>query len=110
MQPPPEVAMTATKLVEVYDLRRTCLAAPSQWAGRVGECGSIYIRYRWGRLHARVSWMTPDAAAHGSSIFDDNIGSRTGDSLDGYMETEEMQRRLTGLCHFHGACDEGAWD
>lgn len=102
--------MTATHPIEVYDLRRTCLAAPSQWEGRVGEQGSIYIRYRWGRLHARASLTTPDAVAQGSSIFDDDIGSRTGDRLDGSMETEEMQRRLTGLCRFHGPCDEEAWE
>jgi hypothetical protein len=100
--------MTATHPIEVYDLRRTCLAAPSPWEGRIGEHGSIYIRYRWGKLRARVSMTTPEAVSQGESIFDDDSGSRTGDRLDGFMETEEMQRRL--VCRFHGACDEDAWD
>ncbi len=103
-------AMTATPPIEVYDLRRTCIAAPAQWEGRAGECGSIYIRYRWGWLRARVSWTTSEASAQGVSIFDDDIGSRTGNKYDGYMETEEMQQRLSGLCQFHGPCDEEAWE
>lgn len=33
--------------LEVWGLRRTCIACPSQWEGDVGGSGSIYIRYRW---------------------------------------------------------------
>jgi hypothetical protein len=80
--------------VEVYDLRRTCVACPSQWEGRIGDHGSIYIRYRWGNLTVRTSETDGNAAAASSCFLEDDIGRRSGDRLGGYMETDEMRRAL----------------
>lgn len=93
-------------LFHVYELRRTCIAAPSQWEGEVGEHGSIYIRYRHGTLRAHVSMTTADALGDGEVIFEDDVGTKIGDRLGGYLETAEMQKFLAHLCCFQGPCDE----
>jgi hypothetical protein len=93
-------------LLDIYDLRRTCIAAPSQWDGRVGERGSIYIRYRGGIMRAHVSLTTTDAYKNGEVVFDEDVGSQIGDRGGGYLETSEMQALLAHLFRFHGPCDE----
>ncbi len=93
-------------LLHVYELCRTCIAAPSQWEGEVGEHGSIYIRYRHGILRAHVSMTTVDALGDGKIIFEDDVGTKIGDRLGGYLETADMQKFLAHLCRFHGHCDE----
>lgn len=98
-------AGTRQPILQVYDLRRTCIAAPSQWEGRLNECGSIYIRYRWGRLTTRVSMTDGNAVATGTCVYDDALGDRLG----AWMETSEMQKALVGICHFNGPCDEEYW-
>lgn len=101
--------MDRDTVIQIYDLQRTCIACPSQWEGRVNDAGSIYIRYRWGRLTAHLSMTDADAAVAGRCVYDDDIGSRTGDRLGGYMETLEMQTVLAGICRFNGECDEERW-
>jgi hypothetical protein len=96
-------------LPEVYDLRRTCIACPSQWEGRIGDHGSIYIRYRWGVLTVRISMTDGNAVAVDSCFYEDDLGRRTGDRLGGYMDTDEMWQALEGVCHFNGECDEESW-
>lgn len=94
------------QIFEVYDLRRTGIAAPSQWDGRINKRGSIYIRYRWGELTVRVS-LTDGNAVAGTCIYkDDELGARIGDRLGSHMETGDMQKALDGICHFNGTCDE----
>jgi hypothetical protein len=58
----------------VSELRRTCLACPSQWGGKIDERGSIYIRYRWGLLRV---WMSGEAEAWrtGRPVFKQQIGA-----------------------------------
>jgi len=99
----------AAELVQVYGLRRTCIAAPSQWEGRAGEHGSICIRYRWGTLRARLTLTDDTGSTSETCIYEEDIGSKTGDRLGGYMTTDEMQKILAGLCRFHGECDEEDW-
>jgi hypothetical protein len=101
--------MDRDNTIQIYDLRRTCIACPSQWEGRVNDVGSIYIRYRWGQLTARVSMTDANAVGMNSCIYDDDIGSKTGDRLGGYMATSEMQAALAGICCFNGTCDEECW-
>jgi hypothetical protein len=88
------------ELIDVYNLRQTCDAYPSQWEGQIGEAGSIYIRYRWGILSARISRTASDAARRDEIIFDKDIGRETGDQLGGMLETQEMQEILRGVCRF----------
>jgi len=92
--------------VEVYDLCRTSVASPSQWEGRVGNHGSIYIRYRWGRLTVRLATAAGDVSAPDTCIYDEDIGAGTVDRLGGFLETDQMQAMLHAVCHFHGACSE----
>jgi hypothetical protein len=105
---PPEFDIGQT-IPEVYDLRRTCIACPSQWEGRINDHGSIYIRYRWGTLTVRLSMTDANAVGVDTCFFEDDRGRRTGDRLGGYMDTGEMRKSLEGVCHFNGECDEEAW-
>jgi hypothetical protein len=105
---PPRFDFSQT-IPKVYDLRRSCIACPAQWEGRVNDHGSIYIRYRWGRLTVRISLTDANAVGVETCFFEDDIGCRTGDRLGGYMETDEMRKSLEGVCHFYGECDEESW-
>lgn len=92
-------------LLDVYNLCRTCIACPSQWEGRVGDQGSIYIRYRHGIMRVHVS-LTGDDAYDGEIVFDEDVGRQIGDRGGGYLETAQMQELLAHLFRFHGPCDE----
>jgi len=63
--------MDRDNIIQVYDLRRTCIACPSQWEGRVNDHGSIYIRYRRGWLTVRLSMTDANAVAADTCFFDD---------------------------------------
>jgi hypothetical protein len=101
--------MPDSPIVEVYELRRTCIACPSQWEGRIYEHGSIYIRYRWGNLTVRISPSDALAVRADTCLYEDDIGQRTGDRLGGYMDTDELYEALAKVCHFNGECDEDYW-
>lgn len=100
---------TGGAVIEVHDLRRTCIACPSQWEGRIHDYGSIYIRYRWGCLTVRISLTDANAVRADTCLYEDDIGLRTGDRLGGYMETDELYKALEEVYHFNGACDEDYW-
>jgi hypothetical protein len=95
-------AMDDRQIIEVYDLRHTCIASPSQWEGRVGDHGSVYIRYRWGTLNVRLSLDEGHASTTGACVYCEQVGEK----LAGYMETEEMQLHVAGMFHFNGPCEE----
>ncbi len=105
----PHGPVAGQPMLEVYDLRRTCIASPSQWEGRVNDQGSIYIRYRWGTLRVYASMSDTNAVAAEAPCHEDDIGERTGDRLGGYMDTDDMRRALSSMCNFHGECDEEHW-
>ncbi len=105
---PPQFDLDQT-IPQVYELRRTCIASPSQWEGRVNDHGSIYIRYRWGTLTVRISMTDANAVGVDSCFYEDDLDRRTGDRLGGYMETDDMRKPLAGVCHFNGECDEEFW-
>ncbi len=44
-----------TDMIEVTELRMISDDRPSQWEGKVGASGSVYIRYRWGQLEVYYS-------------------------------------------------------
>ena len=83
-------------MIVVRQLRQMTTDTPAQWQGRVGERGSIYIRYRWGVLTARVSETSSDPWEDSQIIFDQEVGER----LSGYLTTAEMQAALAAVCHF----------
>jgi hypothetical protein len=70
--------------------------ALSQWQGRVGEHGSISIRYRWGLLTARISETSNDLREDSQILFEEEVGEKMGS----YLTTEEMQAALAPVCHF----------
>lgn len=88
---------SSSKLV-VTTLRQTCLAIPSQWEGRIGARGSIYIRYRHGVLRVDLSKMNRKAWDDGVTIFKKEIGDR----FAGFLETSDMKRELSAICRFQG--------
>ena len=71
----------------VAELRKTCAACPAQWEGMTEDGMAIYIRYRWGFLSVSVGIET---------IF----CQRAGDSLDGYMEDDQLREHLRGVLEF----------
>jgi hypothetical protein len=98
--------LEAQPVLDVYELRRTCIACPSQWDGRVGEQGSIYIRYRGGIMRVHVSLTTKDAYNDGEIVFHEDVGCQIDDRGGGYLETPRMQELLASRLRFHGPCDE----
>lgn len=85
----------------VTELRRTCRACPSQWEGKIGKRGSIYIRYRWGWLRV---WKSDEVEAWrtGRLVFEENIGG----PWDGFLKNEEMQTHLADGFRFEGSVSE----
>jgi hypothetical protein len=87
-------------MIVVRGLKMTSKAAPSAWEGRVGERGSIAIRYRWGGLTVYVSYES-DYPWDGELVFEglvgDDPGERTGNSS---CSEEEMKAALADVCLF----------
>jgi hypothetical protein len=82
-------------MIVVRELRKISSDSPAQWRGRVGELGSIHIRYRWGVLTARVPETSSDPWENSRMVFDQEVGER----MSGYL-TGEMQAALAPVCHF----------
>jgi len=83
-------------MIVARELRQITVDTPSQWKGRVGKHGSIYIRYRWGVLTARLSEASSDPWENSRIIFDQEVGER----MSGYLTTEKMQAALALVCKF----------
>ena len=83
-------------MVEVRDLTMISDDRPSQWEGKVGDRGSIYIRYRWGELGVYLSDSSYDASRDGALICEKKIGGK----YDGRMGTAEMVAALVDVCRF----------
>lgn len=83
----------------MFDVRRLQIIYsdhPTQWVGTVGECGSVYIRYRWGSLEAYIAENSRNAAADGVLVCE----VRIGESYDGTLKTEEMKSLLSEHLNF----------
>jgi hypothetical protein len=94
-------ACESTPMIVVHNLRLICPAAPTLWQGRVGERGSISIRYRWGGLLVRVSHDVDDPHEEGEIIYEGRIGTDPGDRTgDSWCGEGEMQAALKHLCIF----------
>ena len=79
-------------MIEVKELKRTCIACPAQWEGILSDGRIAYIRYRWGYLSVRVSKIgTTDImdAVSGKEIFGEQLDKN---SMDGYMDYETLKR------------------
>ncbi len=70
--------------IVVTELEKTCAMCPSQWSGRTDDGRHVYVRYRWGHLQVGFG-ATPTAA-----VDDDTISLVLGDSLDGWLDEDEL--------------------
>lgn len=48
-------------MMKIKFLKRTCIACPSQWEGKLSDGREIYIRFRWGKLTVNVGKDLTDA-------------------------------------------------
>jgi hypothetical protein len=83
-------------MIVVRELHQISTDTPAQWKGRIGQHGSIHIRYRWGVLTAASRKPVPNPFENGTIVFDQEVGER----MSGYLTTEEMQTALAPVCHF----------
>jgi hypothetical protein len=60
-------------------LKRTSVAAPSQWEGETTDGRSVYVRYRWGVLRVEI---------------DDKqvVETDAGEKMGSYMDEPELQQ------------------
>lgn len=78
-------------MIKVTEIKRTCLACPSQWEGKAAS-GYVYVRFRWGHLRVGVGATVKDAA-RAEPIFEWD----DADSFNGFMEYDEMKRVTAGV-------------
>jgi hypothetical protein len=76
---------------------QTCIACPAQWEFKTDDGEYVYIRYRGGAFSAKIG-STRDSAVSGELL----VFGDFGDSLDGYMTTEEMEELLKIRIEFYG--------
>jgi hypothetical protein len=75
--------------LKVVSLKLTCNACPSQWEGNLDDGRMIYVRYRWGGLNIRLSYLPSTDimdVLEGKSIFSETIG----EGLDGFLEYDKL--------------------
>lgn len=70
-------------MIVVRELRQLTADTPAQWQGRVGDHGSIHIRYRWSVLTARVSETSSDPWENGRDRVRSG-GRRTPERISDY--------------------------
>lgn len=73
-------------MLKITEIRRTCFACPSQWAGKA-ESGYVYIKFRWGTLAVRFGPSIKEAIA-GPTIFE----WHDSDDMGGFMEYDELKK------------------
>lgn len=81
-------------MIIVTKVNRTCWACPAQWDGETSDGRRIYARYRHGHFRVGVSDDEIDAvnAAYDRPVVD----LVKGDSLDGWMEYDQLKEWTAG--------------
>lgn len=84
--------------INIVSIKKTCEACPSQWEGWTDDGLFLYIRYRWGTLSvtfwedsAMFTFPYPYVVLYEGCI---------GDSLDGFMDYEELKKYLKDVLVF----------
>ena len=93
------VLRIAPERPKVVALRKTSLACPSQWEGVLDDGRAVYVRYRHGGLSVGLGDEIQEAVSNGISdraLYRDYVG----DSLDGFMDVDELKVHLHGLLEF----------
>ena len=83
----------------MLNLKKTCLACPSQWEGALEDGRTVYARFRHGHLSVGIGKTVGEAvnnAISDQALYDGEIG----DGLDGFMDFEELKAHLRGLVEF----------
>jgi hypothetical protein len=75
------------------------VAVPSQWEGTLEDGRALYIRYRFGRLTVGAGDGV-DGAVRNSVTRSALHVEEIGDSLEGYMTTDEMKDALRQVLVF----------
>lgn len=99
--------MNVRERPRVRTLRRTCIAAPSQWEGLLEDGRSFYIRYRGGCLALRVS---PDATADVTEAVRAPAVAewQSDDPHDGYMDGSTMIAQVGTVLDFSEVASSAA--
>jgi hypothetical protein len=81
--------------MKICNLRHTCDACPSQWEGQTIHGGTVYVRYRGGRLTVHIGEIGASVldTVKSGVIFYEGVH---GDDLDGSIQWE-MVEYITGL-------------
>ena len=86
-------------MFKIKELKRTCIACPTQYEGILDNGHSIYIRYRWGKLSIRISYgksSNVNDAVKGHEVFTATLGG----SLDGVLDDDELLRVCSNVIEF----------
>jgi len=76
---------------KIVDLKRTCVACPSQWEARTKDDRPVYVRYRWGYLSVMMGKKgesIDDAIINGVQV----CGEQFGESMDGLLPYYAMKK------------------
>lgn len=95
------------KKVRIIELKRTCIACPSQWEGRTDDDRPVYIRYRHGHLTVELGhkgWPTDYSDWPPTYLIDTIIDDRVGH--DGYMTIDELKKACRKKIIFDCVSDE----
>lgn len=82
--------------LKIESLKRTCIACPAQWEGKLVDGRMFYIRYRWGYLSVRIS-DNPTNQVGNAVRGEEILGINHGGGYDGDMEEGEMLELINGV-------------
>ncbi len=68
----------------IIEIKRTCIACPSQWEGKLDNGNTIYIRYRWG------AFTIGEGKTMDEAVWNQNLHIPYGDEFDGFMSNKTM--------------------
>lgn len=79
--------------MKIKFLKRTCIACPSQWEGKLSDGREIYIRFRWGRFTVNIGKNLIEAIENRPLIEE-----TTDNEWEGFLSNKHMIDKL----HNHG--------
>ena len=79
-------------MINIVEIRQTCMICPSQWEGRTADGRFVYVRFRWGYLQVGIG-ATDDEAVEDDGTF----GVQLSDHLDGALSYQQLVDATLGL-------------
>lgn len=98
-------------MIEINELKQTCMACPSQWEFYTFDNRPVYVRYRWGFLSVCIGkengvimdavrstfcFQLPHLPKKGECGVE-IIGKELGNSLDGFIVWNQAEKELNKL-------------